>query len=55
MSVPVEIGEREGDAQVEKVPMRNGFVLSFVAVLVWLIIVVMNVALLVLVGMGKSS
>lgn len=56
MSVPVvEVGEREADVQGEQVPMRNSFVLSFFVIIVWLLIVVMNVALLVMVGMGKSS
>ncbi|KAJ5343434.1 uncharacterized protein N7506_003258 [Penicillium brevicompactum] len=56
MSVPVvEVGEREADVQGEQVPMRNSFVLSFFVIIVWLLIVVMNVALLVIVGMGKSS
>ncbi|KAL4788172.1 natural resistance-associated macrophage protein-domain-containing protein [Aspergillus varians] len=36
------------------VKMRNGFITSVLAVLVWLVIAVMNIALLVLVGMGKA-
>ncbi|KAJ5751911.1 hypothetical protein N7520_008828 [Penicillium odoratum] len=54
MNVPVEVGNREGDVQAERVPMRNSLVLSITAVLVWLLIVVMNVVLLVMVGMGKT-
>lgn len=38
----------------DRVQMENHWILSIFAVLVWLIIVVMNVALLVLVGMGKT-
>ncbi|KAJ6163209.1 hypothetical protein N7497_003188 [Penicillium chrysogenum] len=45
----------EGEVHVVTVPMRNNLLTSVVAVLVWIIIVVMNVALLVLVGMGKAS
>ncbi|KAJ5813853.1 uncharacterized protein N7503_000603 [Penicillium pulvis] len=54
MSVPVEVGDREDDVQVEQVSMRNSLVLSITVVLVWLLIVVMNVALLIMVGMGKA-
>ncbi|KAJ5101676.1 hypothetical protein NUU61_003898 [Penicillium alfredii] len=43
------------DIEVAEVPFRNHFILSVVSVLVWLLIAVMNVALLVLVGMGKAS
>ncbi|KAF7717996.1 Natural resistance-associated macrophage family protein [Penicillium ucsense] len=46
--------EGEGAVQVDQISMRNHWVTSIVAVLVWLLIVVMNVALLVLVGMGKA-
>ncbi|KXL41582.1 MAG: hypothetical protein FE78DRAFT_156180, partial [Acidomyces sp. 'richmondensis'] len=45
---------RDGEVLVEEVPMRNHFVLSMVSVLVWLLLAVMNVALLVLVGLGES-
>lgn len=56
MSVAVEqSGESEGEVRMEQVSMRNNIFTSIIAVLVWLLIVVMNVALLVLVGMGKSS
>ncbi|KAJ5972329.1 uncharacterized protein N7479_002247 [Penicillium vulpinum] len=50
-----EPSEREGEVDVVTVPMRNSLLTSVIAVLVWLVIVVMNVALLVLVGMGKAS
>ena len=36
----------------EKVGMRNHWIISLLAVLIWLVIVVMNVALLVFVGLG---
>ena len=39
---------------VEKVEMRNHWSVSVFAVLVWLVIAIMNIALLVLVGMGKA-
>lgn len=56
MTVPTEqTREGDGQVQVETVPMRNHIVLSIVAGLVWLLIAVMNVALLVLIGMGKTS
>ena len=50
-----EASEREGEVDVVTVPMRNNLLTSVVTVLVWVVIVVMNVALLVLVGMGKAS
>ncbi|KAL4881710.1 natural resistance-associated macrophage protein-domain-containing protein [Aspergillus karnatakaensis] len=40
--------------EAKGVKMGNGFITSVIAVLVWLVIAVMNVALLVLVGMGKA-
>lgn len=43
-------GEREDD----KVNMRNGWITTVFAVAIWLVLVVMNVALLVLVGLGKA-
>ncbi|KAH7065425.1 transporter protein smf2 [Macrophomina phaseolina] len=46
---------RGGSADsVEDVKMRNNWVTSTVAFIIWIIIVVMNVALLVLVGMDKA-
>ncbi|KAL4751376.1 hypothetical protein BDW72DRAFT_212755 [Aspergillus terricola var. indicus] len=47
-------GDDSGDSATEGVKMGNGFLVSAIAVLVWIIIAVMNVALLVLVGMGKA-
>ncbi|KAL1998347.1 hypothetical protein VTN02DRAFT_6360 [Thermoascus thermophilus] len=49
-----EAGGEDNDANVEEVKMRNNWFVSTLAVLVWLVIVVMNVALLVLVGQGKA-
>ncbi|PCH07211.1 Natural resistance-associated macrophage protein [Penicillium occitanis (nom. inval.)] len=46
--------EHTGETWLEQVPMRNHLVVSVVAVLVWLLLTVMNVALLVLVGLGES-
>lgn len=43
-------GEREDN----RVSMRNGWITTVFAVLIWLVLVVMNVALLVLVGLGKA-
>jgi metal iron transporter len=45
-------GELNGEAG--GVNMRNGWVVTVFAVLIWLVLVVMNVALLVLVGLGKA-
>lgn len=36
------------------VNLRNGWIVTILAVLIWLVLVVMNVALLVLVGLGKA-
>ncbi|KAL5340480.1 natural resistance-associated macrophage protein-domain-containing protein [Aspergillus crustosus] len=48
-------GEGESqEGQAKGVEMGNGFVVSVLAILVWLVIAVMNVALLVLVGIGKA-
>ncbi|KAJ6095603.1 hypothetical protein N7486_006349 [Penicillium sp. IBT 16267x] len=55
MSVPVEnSSDVDGETEVAQVSMRNSYFLSIIAVLVWLLIAVMNVALLVLIGMGKA-
>ena len=55
MSVPVEQSSGDdGETEVVQVSMRNNFFTSIIAVLVWLLIVIMNVALLVLIGMGKA-
>merc|ERR1711939_1103724 len=50
MTVPDETGVRGGAA----FNMRNGWVVTALAVTIWLVLVVMNVALLVLVGLGKA-
>jgi metal iron transporter len=51
----VSTGEARGEEiREEGVVMRNGWVVAGLAVLIWLVIAVMNVALLVLVGMGKA-
>jgi metal iron transporter len=46
------------DAETEMgssgVNMRNGWIVTVFAVLIWLVLVVMNVSLLVLVGLGKA-
>ena len=43
-----------GEAEATGLNMRNGWVVTIFAVLIWLVLVVMNVALLVLVGLGKA-
>ncbi|KAF7507748.1 hypothetical protein GJ744_010177 [Endocarpon pusillum] len=45
-----------GEAETESagVNMRNGWIVTIFAMLIWLVLVVMNVALLVLVGLGKA-
>lgn len=52
-------GRRTGDisgsdGSVSKVNMRNGWIVTVLAVLIWLVLVVMNVALIVLAAMGKA-
>ncbi|MCJ1427432.1 hypothetical protein MMC29_005335 [Sticta canariensis] len=47
-------GNEDEDQEVETVKMRNHWIISIFAVLIWLVIAVMNVALLVLVGLGKA-
>ncbi|RMD44760.1 hypothetical protein DV735_g300, partial [Chaetothyriales sp. CBS 134920] len=47
-------GRRSSRAGDNAVNMRNGWIVTVFAVLIWLVLVVMNVVLLVLVGMGKS-
>ncbi|KAJ5899674.1 Smf1 [Penicillium taxi] len=55
LTVPAErTDEADGEVEVQQISMRNHIVTSVVTVIVWLIIVVMNVALLVLLGMGKT-
>lgn len=43
-----------GEVIVSRVNMRNGWVVTVIAALIWLVLVVMNVALIVLAAMGKS-
>ncbi|KAK6385604.1 NRAMP-like transporter smf-3 [Exophiala oligosperma] len=50
MTVPDESGVHGG----APVNMRNGWVVTALAVIIWLVLVVMNVALLALVGLGKA-
>ena len=47
-------GELELDEEPEPIKMRNAWALSVLAVLIWLVIAIMNVALLVLLGLGKA-
>lgn len=47
------VATREGDGGADGVKMRNNWVTGTIAVLLWLLICVMNVALLVLVGLGE--
>lgn len=56
MTVPADrVGEGEDSNPTGGVKMRNHFVVSGISIVVWLIIAVMNVALLVLIGMGKTT
>lgn len=48
------VATREGEGGVDGIQMRNNWITGIIAVLLWLLIVVMNVALLVLVGMGLA-
>ena len=50
---PGPVGDDELEQEVRRVKMRNHWLVSILAILVWLVIVIMNVALLVLVGLGK--
>ncbi|RMZ81276.1 hypothetical protein DV737_g2611, partial [Chaetothyriales sp. CBS 132003] len=47
-------GRRASRASNTTVNMRNGWLVTVIAVLIWLVLVVMNVALLILVGLGKA-
>lgn len=50
-----ELGNRSGSGSTGGfVIMRNNWMMAFCAFVIWLIVVVMNVAMLVLVGMGKT-
>ena len=51
---PVDDEDEEEDRDGEAVKMRNHWLVSTLAVLIWLVIAIMNVALLVLVGLGKA-
>lgn len=42
------------EASVTKVNMRNGWIVTVLAVLIWVVLVIMNVALIVLAAMGKA-
>jgi metal iron transporter len=42
------------DGTEETVNMKNGWITTIFAVAIWLVLVVMNVSLLVLVGLGKA-
>ena len=56
MTVPTDRAVHvNGRPQPDGVGMRNNILVSIIGILVWLIIAVMNVALLVLIGMGKAS
>ena len=44
----------EIDAGEESVPMRNHWIVSGLAIAIWLVITIMNVALLVFLGLGRS-
>jgi metal iron transporter len=57
MSVEADaLGRRHegGLGAVQSVNMRNGWVVTGFAIVIWLVLVVMNMALLVLVGLGKA-
>ena len=47
-------GDLELDDEPELIKMRNAWWLSAFAILIWLVITIMNVALLVLLGLGKA-
>lgn len=49
------VATREGEGGEEGIKMRNNWLTGTIAVLLWLLICVMNVALLVLVGLGLAS
>jgi len=53
MSVRADANGRRGSQGVT-VNMRNGWAVTIMAGLIWLVLVVMNLALLVLVGLGKA-
>lgn len=47
-------GDEDEDQEVETVKMRNHWLVSMLAVAIWLVITIMNVSLLVLLGLGKA-
>ena len=51
---PSDAGAGAAEREPTGVNMRNGWIVTVFAVLIWLVLVVMNVALLVLVGLGKA-
>ena len=51
---PEPAADEEFDQELETVKMKNHWLIAGFAVLVWLVIAVMNVALLVLLGLGKA-
>lgn len=54
MTVPTDRNFTGEDSSADGVKMRNNWLVTAIAVIVWVIIAVMNVALLVLVGLGKA-
>ena len=50
-SVMTVRGQGEGGSDVG---LRNGYVVTVIATLLWVLVAVMNIALLVLTGMGKE-
>ncbi|KAK5943977.1 NRAMP-like transporter smf-3 [Knufia obscura] len=48
------VDDTEGNSAVGKVNMRNGWIVAILGSLIWLVLVVMNVALIVLAGLGKA-
>ncbi|RAL17558.1 NRAMP family metal ion transporter [Aspergillus homomorphus CBS 101889] len=54
MTVPTDRVFEGGDSAPGGVKLKNNLFVTIIAVIVWLIIVVMNVALLVLLGLGKA-
>lgn len=50
----VDDGEGEAHEREQGIKMRNHWITATFAVLIWLVIAIMNVALLVTVGLGKA-
>lgn len=55
MTVPTDRALQGEGRQPDGVGMKNNTFVSIIGIVVWLIIAVMNIALLVLIGMGKAS